>query len=104
MFNLSRLACLFACTPKRSLWTARMKVMTSSVVATIVAATVQPVFAQLPTPLVRMGFHEGTGTMTTNSGTLGGAASFAQTLGFPIFTTQVPAGAFAPAANGAAVD
>jgi hypothetical protein len=54
--------------------------------------------------VVELRFEEGTGTTTTNSGALGGSAVFVQQTGFPVFSTNVPTGAFAPAASETSVD
>ncbi|MCX8157922.1 MAG: hypothetical protein N3J91_16030 [Verrucomicrobiae bacterium] len=57
-----------------------------------------------PSPVVRFSFSEGWGTVTTNEGSRGGEASFAQQGGYPVFSPVVPLGPYAPALNGGAVD
>lgn len=70
-----------------------------------------------PDPAVEMRFPEGTngwggaGVITTNTGTLGGVATFYQPVDpiwetnlFPIFTTNVPVGTYVPASNEYSVD
>jgi len=58
---------------------------------------------QLP-PIVAMRFAEAVGNATTNSGTLGGSATFVQQNSYPVFSTNVPVGVYAPAGNLSAVD
>ncbi|HWN96372.1 MAG TPA: LamG-like jellyroll fold domain-containing protein [Methylomirabilota bacterium] len=55
-------------------------------------------------PIVELRFEEGTGTTTTNTGTFAGSAIFVQQNTYPNFSTNVPSGAYAPAANIASVD
>jgi hypothetical protein len=57
-----------------------------------------------PDPIVELRFEEGSGLATANTGTLGGSADFAQREDLPVFSTHVPAGSLAPAANEASVD
>ena len=54
--------------------------------------------------IVELRFDEGAGTTTTNTGLLGGSATFVQQTAFPVFSANVPTGAFAPAASVASVD
>jgi len=49
-------------------------------------------------------FSEAEGLTTANDGSLGGWAPFVQTDEHPLFTDNVPAGAFAPTGNGSALD
>lgn len=51
-----------------------------------------------------LSFSEGTGTTTANSADLGGSGVFVQRDGFPIFSTNVPVGTFAPSNNLSSVD
>ena len=53
---------------------------------------------QLPAPRVELSFSESAGTITANSGSRGGTASFVQGNTLPLFTTAIPGGAFAPMA------
>lgn len=62
---------------------------------TIVSDTGNPVW---------LSFSEGNGTTTANSGDLAGSGSVDQSNGFPVFSTQVPSGAFAPANNTSSID
>ncbi len=55
-------------------------------------------------PAIAILFEEATGLSSTNSGTLGGSAAFVQQAGFPVFSTRIPTGAFAPASTTASVD
>jgi hypothetical protein len=55
--------------------------------------------AQVAVPIVELSFSETNGLTTTNSGSLGGAATFAQAQGLPVFAAQVPIGAFATSNN-----
>jgi len=49
-------------------------------------------------------FEEGTGTTTTNSGTMGGTAILVQQNSFPAFSANIPTGPFAPAGNATSID
>jgi hypothetical protein len=60
--------------------------------------------AALPTPLVDLSFSEATGETTSNTGSLGGIATFVAPDGFPAFATNIPEGAYAPDANLASLD
>src|ERR1035437_2597752 len=62
--------------------------------------------AALPAPLVNMPFSEGSGTTTTNFGSLGGSAVFVQPdgSGFPLFTNLTPSGPYVPTGNVSSVD
>ena len=62
--------------------------------------------AALPVPLVNMPFSEGSGTTTTNSGSLGGSAVLVQPdgSGLPLFTNLTPSGLYVPTSNVSSVD
>lgn len=60
--------------------------------------------ATLPAPLVKLRFNDGSGTVATNTGTLGGSAVFVQNTGFPQFTNLVATGAYTPGGNSSSVD
>ncbi len=60
--------------------------------------------AQVTGSIAELSLSEGAGTATTNSGSLGGAAPFAQQTAYPIFSANVPAGLFAPTGNQSSVD
>jgi hypothetical protein len=51
-----------------------------------------------------LNFEEGAGLTTTNLGNLLGYASFVQRDSLPVFSSNVPVGPYAPAANSASVD
>ena len=51
-----------------------------------------------------LSFSESAGTNTANAGDLGGSGVLVQKNGFPVFSDQVPSGAFAPANNRSSVD
>ncbi|HMJ89366.1 MAG TPA: LamG-like jellyroll fold domain-containing protein, partial [Candidatus Acidoferrum sp.] len=55
-------------------------------------------------PIIATRFEEGSGTTTTNSGTLGGSATLVQQNSFPTFSANIPTGAFAPAGNLTSID
>ncbi|MFO1477216.1 MAG: LamG-like jellyroll fold domain-containing protein [Verrucomicrobiota bacterium] len=60
--------------------------------------------AALPTPLANLRFEEGSGTSTTNLGSLQGTASFVVLNGYPEFTNLVATGIYTPVPNTASVD
>lgn len=53
---------------------------------------------------VAMSFTEGSGDATANAGNMQGAATFNRDNGFPVFSTLVPTGQFAPSNNTSSVD
>jgi hypothetical protein len=53
---------------------------------------------------ISLSFSEGAGTATSNSGDLEGSGTFVQRNDFPIFSTNVPIGALAPASNRSSID
>ena len=53
---------------------------------------------------VWLSFPEGSGNLTANLGSLAGMGTFVRNGSFPVFSTQVPAGPFAPAGNSSSVD
>jgi len=55
--------------------------------------------SQVPASLVEMSFAEGSSITTTNSGRLGGVATFVQRDGWPVFSSNVPRGLSAPNNN-----
>jgi hypothetical protein len=78
-----------------------MRTLLSVCLALLLASAAQ---AQLPTPLVALSFPESSGTTTVNSGSRGGTATFVQQNALPVFSSNVPAGASAPAANSRSAD
>jgi len=53
---------------------------------------------------VSLSFSEGSGVTTANLGNLGGAATLVQANNLPVFSSEVPTGAFAPTGNSASID
>lgn len=51
-----------------------------------------------------LSFTEGSGTVSANQGNLGGSGAFTVRDNYPVFSTQIPAGAFAPTGNSGSVD
>ena len=80
----------------------RAKISNSAGSVTSEAATLN--VTSVTGTLVSLSFSEGSGASTSNQGDLGGSGAFVQADGFPVFSTQVPAGAFAPANNTSSVD
>src|SRR4026207_1280440 len=72
----------------------------------LVISTSQSQATMPPNPIVEMRFEEGAGNTTTNGGTMGGTATFydLQVSGFPVFTINVPIGAYTPTNNSYSVD
>jgi hypothetical protein len=85
-------------TPQR----VHLQVCRFALAAALLVATA--LHAALPNPLVKLRFSEGSGTATTNTGTLGGSAVFVQNSGYPQFTNLVATGAYSPGANTSSVD
>ncbi|HEX5176683.1 MAG TPA: LamG-like jellyroll fold domain-containing protein [Chthoniobacteraceae bacterium] len=54
--------------------------------------------------VVDLRFDEGTGVTTTNVGTSGGSGIFAEQNGFPVFSSNLPTGPFAPRGNVSSID
>lgn len=53
---------------------------------------------------VKFSFSEGEGETTANAGNLGGSGTIVAVNGFPLLTSQVPAGPFAPEPNAGSID
>jgi hypothetical protein len=69
------------------------------------SSTTLPIVPRACVPaLISLPFGETSGTSTTDDGIVGGVGQLAQQNGFPVFSTNVPAGAFAPPANTGSID
>src|SRR5688500_870209 len=54
--------------------------------------------------VVDLQFDEGSGTTTTNVGASGGVGTLAEQNGFPVFSSNIPTGPFAPRGNISSID